>query len=113
MAGRFGSGHPGQTRLKRLFMNRTTPSVASVVDTVRQTDLGSQPFSMDSETRLLGVLTVFVVPRNAPRKESDCHGGQQRDRKRNGLSPVANGSPCGTDREVRGRSPEGELSVPT
>lgn len=52
-------------------------------------------------------------PRDAPRKESDCHRGQQGDRKRDGLSSGEDGSPCDGDSEVRRNSKEGEDSVPT
>lgn len=90
-----------------------TASVASVVYGMRQNDLGSQPWSMESETRLWGHSLLLCFPRNAPGEESDCHRGQQRDRKRNGISSVKNGSPCGIDCKVRGRAPEGEHSVAT
>lgn len=57
----------------------------------------------------------FLVgfPRDASRKESDCHRGQQGDRKRDGLSSGEDGSPCGGDSEVRRNSQEGEGPAPT
>ena len=56
---------------------------------------------------------LLGFPRDASRKESDCHGGQQGNRKRNGLSPGKDGSTCGSDSEVRRKSKEGEGPVPT
>ena len=56
---------------------------------------------------------LLGFPRDASRKESDCHGGQQGNRKRNGLSSGEDGSPCGSDSEVRRKSKEGEGPVPT
>lgn len=56
---------------------------------------------------------LLGFPRDAPRKESDCHRGQQGDWKRDGLSSGEDGSPCDGDSEVRRSSKEGEGSVST
>lgn len=56
---------------------------------------------------------LLGFPRDAQRKESDCHRGQQGDRGRDSLSSGEDGSPCGGDSEVRRNSKEGKGSVPT
>lgn len=56
---------------------------------------------------------LLGFPRDAPRKESDCHRSQQGHRKRDGLSSGEDGGPCDGDSEVRRNAEEGEGFVPT
>lgn len=63
----------------------------------------------------VGCCAHFILgfPRDAPRKESDCHRGQQGDWRSNGLSAGKDGGPPGGDSEVKRNSKEGKDSVPT